>query len=155
MTLAISLRVERRAQPLRHLDLLAQFGECLFRQAAGKLGIVEAAATDRLDHPVVDAALEQQERIGEEVISAEKVAPHADRPGGRGHVERQRLLDLVQEVERVASLAVGLVDEGEDRHVARPADLEEFVGLLLDATLAPLGAASSTMTALSTAVRVR
>jgi hypothetical protein len=32
VALAIGLRVERRAQPLRHLDLLAQFGECGFRQ---------------------------------------------------------------------------------------------------------------------------
>jgi hypothetical protein len=46
--------------------------------------------------------------------------------------------------------AVELVDEGQDRHVAQPADLEELAGLLLD----PL-AASSTITALSTAVSVR
>jgi hypothetical protein len=31
----------------------------------------------------MEAALEQQERIGEEIIGAEKVAPHADRPAGR------------------------------------------------------------------------
>jgi hypothetical protein len=60
----------------------------------------------------VDAALEQQERISEEIKGAEKVAPHADRPGGRGHVKRRRPLDLVQQVEGVAALAVELVDEG-------------------------------------------
>ena len=134
--------------------LLARFGERGFRQPR-QFRIVEAAAPDRLDDPVVDAALEQQQRIGEEVIGAEKVAPHADRPGGRGHIEREALLDLVQEVERVAGLAVELVDKSDDRHVAQPAHLEELAGLLLDAPLAPLGAASSTMTALSTAVSVR
>src|SRR5205807_6891212 len=102
---------------------------------------------DRLGDPVVDAALEQQEGIGERVVGAEKVAPHADRPSRRGHVERQRLLDLVQGIERIAALAVELVDKGDDRHIAQPADLEEFAGLLLDASLAPLGAASSTITA--------
>jgi hypothetical protein len=88
----------------------------------------------------VDAALKQQERIGEEIIGAEKVAPHADRPGGGGHVECQALLDLVQEVERVAPLAVELVDKGQDRHVAQPADLEELAGLLRDAPLGTFGA---------------
>ncbi len=62
------------------------------------------------------------------------------------------LLDLVQQVERVAALAVELVDEGDDRHVAQPADLEELTGLLLDA-LGAMGG-SSTITALGTAVRV-
>ena len=53
-----------------------------------------------------------------------------EQTGGRGHVERQRLLDLADEVERVAALAVELVDKGQDRHVAQPADLEELAGLL-------------------------
>jgi len=82
MALAIGLRVKGRAQPLRHLDLLAQLGECGFRQEPRQLRVVEAAAAHRLGDSVVDAALEQQERIGEEVVGAEKVAPHADRPGG-------------------------------------------------------------------------
>ena len=42
-------------------------------------------------------------------------------------------LDLVHEVERVAAVAVHLVDEGDDRDVAQPADLEELAGLGLDA----------------------
>jgi hypothetical protein len=99
------------------------------------LGVVEAAAADRLGDPVVEAALEQYERIGEQIAGPEKVAPYADRPGGRRHVERQRLLDLVQQVERVARLAVELVDKGDDRHVAQPTYLEELAGLLLDAPL--------------------
>jgi hypothetical protein len=43
-------------------------------------------------------------------------------------VQRQRLLDLVEEFERVAALAVHLVDEGDDRDVAQPADLEQLAG---------------------------
>ena len=93
----------------------------------------EWSTADRLGDPVMKAALEQQERVGEEVVGAEKVAPHADRPGCRGHVERQGLLDLVQQVERVAALAVELVDKSDDRHVAQAANLEELAGLLLDA----------------------
>jgi hypothetical protein len=59
VALAIGLRVEWRAQTLRHLDLLAQFGEGVFRQQPRQLRVVEAAAADRLGDPVVDAAPEQ------------------------------------------------------------------------------------------------
>ena len=58
MALAIGLCVEWRAQPLRHLDLLAQFGECRFRQQPRQFRVVEAAKADRLGDSVVDAALE-------------------------------------------------------------------------------------------------
>ena len=51
---------------------------------------------------------------------------------GRG-IERERLLDLVEQVERIAALAVELVDEGDDRDVAQPADLEQLARLRLDA----------------------
>ena len=54
--------------------LLAQFGECGSRQPR-QCRVVEAAAADRLGDPVVDAAFEQQERIGEKIIGAEKIAP--------------------------------------------------------------------------------
>ena len=107
--------------------VLAQFG---------KRSLWQQPRSFRVDDLVVHAA----------PIGAEKVAPHADRPGGRRHVERQRLLDLVQQVERVAGLAVELVDKSDDRHVAQPAHLEELAGLLLDAPLVLLGAASSTIT---------
>jgi len=58
MARAIGLRVEGRAEALRHLDLLAQFGECDFRQQPRQLRVVDAIAMDGLDDPVVDAALE-------------------------------------------------------------------------------------------------
>jgi hypothetical protein len=62
-----------------------------------------------------------------------KSRPMPIRQAAGVHVERQRLLDLVHQIERVAALAVELVDKGDDRHVVQPADLEELAGLLLDA----------------------
>ena len=50
----------------------------------------------------------------------------ADRPGDRRRLERQGLFDLVQQFERIAALAVELIDEGDDRDVAQPADFEQF-----------------------------
>ena len=65
--------------------------------------------------------------------------PIGRRPGARRAAATAR---SVRQVERVAAFAVELVDKGDDRHVAQPTDLEELAGLLLDAPLAPLGAAS-------------
>ena len=64
---------------------------------------------------------------------ADEIAAPADRPVHRRGVERERLLDLVEQVERIAALAVHLVDEGDDRDVAQPADLEQLSGARLDA----------------------
>ena len=80
------------------------------------------------------AVLAQQPHLaGGEIVGAGEVAAAPDRPGHRRGVERQRLLDLVEQLERVAALAVHLVDEGDDRDVAQPADLEQLAGARLDA----------------------
>ena len=79
-------------------------------------------------------ALEQEESA-KSLQVPRKSAP-VGRQERRGHVECQRLLNLLQQVERVAALAVELVDNSDDLHVAQAADLEELAGLLLD----PLGA---------------
>ena len=70
---------------------------------------------------------------GHQIKHALQPNAHADRPVGRGDVERQRVGDLVENLQRVAALAVDLVDEGDDRDVAQPADLEQLERLRLDA----------------------
>ncbi len=79
------------------------------------------------------AALQQPHAAGRDVVGAEEVAAAAHRPGHRGGVERQRLLDFVEQVERITGLTVHLVDEGDDRDVAQAADLEQLAGSRLDA----------------------
>jgi hypothetical protein len=91
----------------------------------------------------MDAALEPEERIGEEVVGAEKVAPHADRPGGGSRRAPRDCSISSNRSNGSRLLAVELVDKGDDRHVAQPAHLEKFAGLLLDAPLCAIGAASS------------
>ena len=72
-------------------------------------------------------------RIVGKMISATEAFAAADRPGHRRGVERQLLLDLVENFERIARLAVHLVDEGDDRDVAQPAHLEQLQRARLDA----------------------
>src|ERR1044071_9474224 len=96
-----------------------------------ELRVVEALAAHRLDDALTGGAVEKKQRVLEEIVGAEEVTPHADRPGGGDHVEGQHLLDLVEKVEGIARLAVHLVDEGDDGNVAEAADLEELPRLLL------------------------
>ena len=64
--------------------------------------------------------------------AAEAVAA-ADRPVERRGVDAEHVLDLLQQVERIAARQVELVDEGDERQVAQPHDLEQLAGLRLDA----------------------
>ena len=68
-----------------------------------------------------------------QIVGAGELGRPPDRPGHRRGVQRQRRGDLVQQLERVAALAVHLVDEGDDRDVAQAADLEQLAGARLDA----------------------
>src|SRR5258705_404989 len=71
-------------------------------------------------------AVEEADAAAFYVDCADEIASAPDRPSDRGSVERQRLLDLIDEVERVAALAIHLVDKGNDRNIAQPANLEEL-----------------------------
>ena len=93
------------------------FGDRHFAQRAGLAGI----------------AVEQPNATGLHVDSADEIAPASDRPGDRRGVERQRFLDLLDQFERIAAFAVHLIDEGDDRNVAQPADLEQLAGARFDA----------------------
>ena len=67
----------------------------------------------------------------EEIVGPAEFLALADRPDhGRG-VECQHLFDLVEQLQRLAALAVHLVDEGDDGNVAEAADLEQLAGARL------------------------
>ena len=67
------------------------------------------------------------------IITAEEIRSHSHGPDLRRNIERQHLLDFIEQFETVAALAVHLVDEGDDRDVTQPAHLEQLAGLALDA----------------------
>ena len=93
------------------------FGDCHFAQSAGNAGI----------------AVKQAHAAGCDVNRAHEIAAASDRPVDRRGVERQGLLDLIEELERVAAFTIHLVDESDDRNVAQPAHFKELAGPRLDA----------------------
>ena len=74
----------------------------------------------------------QQPRI-RDIERAAEIHAHPDRPRQQREIEREPGGNLVEQRERVVPLAVDLVDEGDDRDVAQPADLEQLARLALDA----------------------
>jgi hypothetical protein len=139
------LRSKLVAEVLHQVDLVAPFGEGIGLHQLGDQRIVGPR-----DGNAFGVLLELAHARAVEVIGAGELLALADGPDHGGDRQGQALLDLVQEVEGVARLAVHLVDEGDDGNVAQPADLEE----LARSASMPL-AASITITAASTAVSVR
>ena len=107
----------------------------LFRLASQKLvqpRIEEVRDRDPLLLSAVPPRGEEVERLPVEVVDPLEVLPHADRPGERGALDLELVLDVGQDFHRVHPVPVQLVDEGHDRGVAHPADLHELLGLGLD-----------------------
>ena len=65
--------------------------------------------------------LEQVELVLVYVVYAFELRSYVDRPRERAHAYAQLFLKFVEQVERVASFAVHLVDEYDDRRVAHAA----------------------------------
>ena len=79
------------------------------------------------------AALIKDGGVGEQVVDALEVLAHADRPGHRGALDLEHVLDFVEHLDGVAHFPVQLVDERQDRRVAQPAHLHQFHGALFHA----------------------
>jgi len=109
------VRPRWRKRPSRSFSA-ASSGNRHFAQGAGGAGI----------------ALEQTHAAGFYVDGADEIAAAADRPRHRCGIEREGLLDLVEQLERVAAFTIHLVDESDDRNIAQPAHLEQFSGARLD-----------------------
>ena len=106
------------------------------------------ARTDQLVEPVnirelaLDGAdlvlpavklLKREDLAAVAVEHALEIVPAADGPVDRIGADAELIFQLLHELERIAGLAVELVDECEDWDVAHGADLEELARLRLDA----------------------
>ena len=80
----------------------------------------------------LDFGIRAAHRVGRQMVGTAEGLRAADRPGDRRGIQRQLLLDLVEDLEGIAAFAVHLVDEGDDRDVAHAADFEELQRARLD-----------------------
>ena len=128
MSLEEGFPVERLHPLDGEVELLDRLGALVLRQELGHARIIGA-----VDGKGLRVLAERRQTAAANVIGACKRSAAADRPGEGRALERQRLLDLVDEIEGIAGLAVHLVDEGDDRNVAQAADLEQLSCPRLDA----------------------
>ena len=125
--------VEGRAGAVQQRDLVEQLLMGVGADRLAERRVVEVA--DLHHRPVAGrlAAFEAQQAVGVAIVDALELRPGADRPVERGARHVEHALDLVEQIERLAPVAVELVDEGDDRQLAGAADLEQLDRLRLDA----------------------
>ena len=127
-----SRRIETLGRAVHQLEAVAQLAGLLGQQ------LVELRVVEALHHVAgLDAAAvrgaEEVHAVFEQVVHAAKALAAADRPGHRRAADVEHALDLVEQFQRFAPLAVELVDEGHDRRVAQPAHLHQLDGAIFNA----------------------
>ena len=116
------------------LDVVAQCRRPRRAKSSSRRGFVEAL--DPLDvlRDAFLAGREAHQPVVEQVRTRRGSAwPMPSGQRDRRAVDAQHRLDLLEQRERLAHLAVHLVDERDDRRVAQPAHLEQLDRLRLDA----------------------
>src|SRR5690606_18495196 len=113
----VLLHIEARRCAAHELDLLAKSCRTL---AQKRLRFLAHQAIDVSACPDTSllARLIDVDTILEQVIDASQIAAHPDGPGHGRALNLQDLLDLVEQLHRLAPLAVELVDEGHDGRIA-------------------------------------
>ena len=72
------------------------------------------------------AGFEQHDLVVQQVIHAAEVLAHADRPGDGRALDLQHRFKFVEQIQRIARLAVHLVHEGDDGRIAHAADSQQL-----------------------------
>ena len=118
MPLKNRLRVQSRQQFARHLNLFQQLLQQVLGHVFSQFGVIQTVDLNALGHLVAVGAVHQLQPVVEHVITAQELAPHANRPARRCHVNREIFLNLVNDIKSIAAFAVHLVTEGQDRQIA-------------------------------------
>ena len=123
------LRIKGREQLLGHLDLFKELGQQRRRHMFLELRIIQTLDRNRRGDLVSIRTVHQFQLIAQNVIAADKLAADPNRPTCRGHVNRQILLNFVNDLKGIAALAVHFVTKRQDRQVAQAAHLKQLLGL--------------------------
>ena len=119
------------------LDEVEVFGQIVVipAQCLANARIVHRTFDHLLIHPgrSVLAPGVQEQALPHAVVDAAKIRTRTNGPIHRHGVDAQDVLDLAHQIEPLASEAIHLVHEGEDRDMTQATDLEEFPRLRLHA----------------------
>jgi hypothetical protein len=124
--------IERRACAAQEIDVVAKRFD-LVREELGQPRVVDAFDDLRVLAAPLLARREAPQAIVAKIEHAAKRLAHADRPGDGRAVDGEHRLDLLDERQGLAHLAVHLVDERDDGRCAEAAHFEQLDGLLFHA----------------------
>ena len=130
-TAQIFLFVELGIYPLDELKVFAELGGIGLADFGVDARIVYVADLMAFRNLLL-VGLEEVEGMLIDVVDAFELGAYIDRPRQRTYADFQFAFEFVENVERVAPLAVELIDEDNHRSVAHTAHFHEFAGLLLD-----------------------
>jgi hypothetical protein len=105
----------------------------LVAQHVVELRILEIGNGQALVLPLHVRVREEVQLIAVQVVRPPEPIAHPNGPGQRHRVQVQRLLDVLQDIERRQPVPVHLVDERNDGGVLHPAHLHQLLRLLLHA----------------------
>ena len=88
--------------------------------------VVDSRRADRRFIGAAHGALVEMRLVRRAVVHSSKSFAHAHRPIDRKRVDLKGALDLVDQAQQIARLAIELVHESEDRYAAQTADLEKL-----------------------------
>ena len=132
------IQVKLVSGTIQELDVVHQVAVVLLANELVHGGVAQLGLNlrDLLSGVGAAVALEGNDASGLAVKDSAEVAAGANGPVHGIRPDAQDVLDLLHELEGVSRVVVELVDEGEDGDVPECADLEELLGLGLDALCA-------------------
>ena len=129
--------VKGRQKGAGHIDLFAQGHQQIFRHVQRQFGVVQSLDADTCGDPVPIRAVHQFQAVIQKIITPKKIAPHADRPAGRGNVDGKVFLYFVNNFKGIATFTVHFVTKCQDRQIAQATHFEQFLRLAFH-TLRPV-----------------
>ena len=129
----VGVEIERRAGALHEFDLVAEAHRHRCPAPAPRRPMCRPSTTVWCGCFLPPDPVIQVDPVLQQVIDALQRAAHADRPGDRRALNLEHRFDLVEQIDRLAAVAVQLVDEGHDRRIAQAADFHQLDRALLDA----------------------
>ena len=129
----ILVDVERRAGGADDVERFAELRVHAVADQRLRVRIVERRDVDRRAELPLRLALVEQEVAARDVVDAAEVLRAADRPVHGRRRDPERLLEVVEQLERIARRPIELVDERENRQAMPLRHLEQLARLILDA----------------------
>ena len=127
------LFIEFVRRALHQLQLIAQLLRQVFTHRGIKLRVIQPLHDAHFLDGVAFTGLIQVGFIFIKMVNALEQFAAANRPGDRRAADLQLVFHFIQQLHRIADVAVEFVHERQDRRIAQTGDFHQLTGTILDA----------------------